>query len=291
MILNLILLAGILIASVLLVSQQLKILKLQAKITELIGKPIKRKIHFLNPGRLKGIIQLINEFIEESNSIVIKNQEMVKLRNDFLSQISHDIRTPLTSVIGYLYAIQDDYSQKKTLNSEYLEILITKSHVLKDRIDKLFEMAKLNSGDWSLHPETLDLSLLIGDILVDFLPVLKNYEVEINLPSSAKCHGDRLSLIRIITNLIQNVTVHSQKGRYLGITMKSTEDFHLLSIKDKNHAPLTSLIPDPAGGNGLGLTIVKMLSEQNNIELALDKTYKKGSSIQVRVKAVKTGDS
>src|SRR5699024_1069781 len=149
-----------------------------------------------------------------------------------LSSISNDIRTPLTSIIGYIDALQDDISNSEVEKRKYLEFVSTKSNGIKKLLNELFNIAKLEDNEFLLNEELLEFAEVIMESIIEFLHELKKEEIEliVRIPEE-DCFimADHQSLIRIIGNLIKNAVHYGKDGKVLGIELtETTNDFQLL---------------------------------------------------------------
>lgn len=258
--------------------------------------------HMVSPVLFKGppvaacVVREVNSLIDRLNRSRIEHKKYDAVRKRFLSNISHDIRTPLTSIIGYISALKDDAAEDIHSNPAYLEILSGKTRELKERIDKLFEIAKLESGEWQLFPEQFDLAECVREVLIDFIQPLEkeHFHVEIQLPDSAVMHYfDRLSFIRIVQNLIQNVLIHGTSGRYLFIKLAKEDGIPVLIIRDKGPGIKGDYLEDifkrsftsPGSpvqeGSGLGLAIVRELVHLNRARITAESPERSGTTFQI----------
>ncbi|MGE6402898.1 ATP-binding protein [Bacillus cereus] len=222
----------------------------------------------------------VNELIEQLEKVQIETIKSQNARKRLLSSISHDIRTPLTSIIGYIDALKDDIAVSGEEKKEYLEIISRKSSNLKQLINEIFNMAKLDADEVVIYPELLELTEITREALIEHLPEIKknNLELKLNLPKT-KCFimADYLSIIRIIDNLIKNAIIYGKEGKVLGIELiESHKEFQLL-IWDKGQGIAKHELDNVFermyrsdqsrnsinGGSGLGLSIAKSLVEKN----------------------------
>ncbi|MCY7793301.1 sensor histidine kinase [Bacillus haynesii] len=225
------------------------------------------------------IIFSINELIEQLEKIQINAAKSEAARKRLLSNISHDIRTPLTSIIGYVDALKDGVASSEEEKQEYLNILSKKSNSLKQLIDEIFNMAKLDANEVQLKTEFFDLAEVARETLIDFLPELKKHDIDLNvqLPEK-KCVviADRLSLIRVIENIVRNGIHYGKEGKVLGIELTESEHEYQLLIWDQGPGIPENDIENVFDrmyrrdrsrslddGSGLGLAIAKSLVEKN----------------------------
>nr|AAD21212.2 BacS [Bacillus licheniformis] len=182
------------------------------------------------------IIFSINELIEQLEKVQINAAKSEAARKRLLSNISHDIRTPLTSIIGYVDALKDGVASSEEEKQEYLNILSKKSNSLKQLIDEIFNMAKLDANEVQLKTEFFDLAEVARETLIDFLPELKKHDIDLNVQiPEKKCFviADRLSLIRVIENIVRNGIHYGKAGKVLGIELTESEHEYQLLIWDQ----------------------------------------------------------
>lgn len=226
------------------------------------------------------VIFSINELIEQLERVQVQTIKSHAAKRSLLSSISHDIRTPLTSMIGYVDALKDDVATSEGERQKYLEIISKKSNGLKKLIDEIFNMAKIDADEIPLKIEPLDFAEMVRESLIEFLPELKTYHIELKacIPEE-KCliMADRLSLLRIINNMIKNAVQYGKNGKVLGIELTEKEEEYQLCIWDRGTGISKDDLPhvfermyrtDRArnssdGGSGLGLAIAKALVEKH----------------------------
>ncbi|MCE5173228.1 HAMP domain-containing histidine kinase [Paenibacillus profundus] len=226
------------------------------------------------------VIFSINELIEQLDKVQVQTIKSEAARKSLLSNISHDIRTPLTSIIGYVDALKDDIAASREERQEYVDIISKKASALKDLIDEIFHLAKLDADEVPLQPEVLDFAEITREAVIEFLPELTKVNMELNasiLEEKCLVTAERLSLLRIINNIIKNAVQYGQDGQVLGIELTEHTTVYQLSIWDKGAGipedELTKVFErmyrtersrNPLhGGSGLGLAIAKALVEKN----------------------------
>jgi signal transduction histidine kinase len=194
-----------------------------------------------------------------------------------MTNLSHDVRTPLTTLIGYLDAIHRGVAGPDE-HDEYIEIARLKAHDLKDYIDILFDWFKLNSCEFSLSLEQTELAELTRNILKDWIPIFEERQLlyEIKIPEKPMFVTlDSGGYERIMNNLIQNVISHSNASQItIEITPKETDS--LIRIEDNgigiDKSDLLHIFERlykcdkgrSGKGSGLGLSIVKQMVEKMN---------------------------
>jgi len=221
---------------------------------------------------------LINQLIDNYQSHIIKMNNNEKKRKELLSNISHDIRTPLTSIIGYLDAIRNSIVKTDAEKKRYLEIASNRSRQLKTILDDIFELAKADSNEISLNKKILNINSILTDILIEFVPILENEGLElINHISDENTFifADEYSIKRILENLINNAISHGKHGGVIGVNTYLSGKEYSIEIWDKGMGieedidkiflRLYKKNTSNSGANsGLGLAIAKVLVEKNN---------------------------
>lgn len=223
------------------------------------------------------------------NRTRIKHEKEV-LRSLILSSISHDLKTPLSSIIGGLRIISELTNSNK-LNTQDGKILISttleEAERLKDFISDVLEMTKIESGAIVLQRQYLDLSMITDRILKRFSDQLQNYTVEVALDQNVRVYFDPTSYEQVIHNLIDNTIKHSPEKTIIKIWDSLEQDLYSIFIKNEGYGidqeKLNTIFSkferfirnDKAGKGGLGLNIVKALMEVNdaNIEAKIATDY------------------
>ena len=219
----------------------------------------------------------INEIIvsyENRLSVVRQTEET---NRQLMTSLSHDVRTPLTTLIGYLDAAHKGIVTGKD-RDDYIETARRKAHDLKEYIDVLFDWFKLNSNEFAMEINTVEAAELTRNILIDWIPIFEDKQIDYNIdipeqPFRVKLDTD--GYMRILNNLIQNVIAHShadkieialsKQGGHMQILLADNgigiekEDlkhiFERLYKCDKGRSEK---------GSGLGLSIVHQLVEKMN---------------------------
>ena len=203
-------------------------------------------------------------------------------RNLLLSDIAHDIKTPLTTVCGYARALVDDMVSGEEKKKEYLRAIYAKSLRMDDLITLLFEYVKMDSDGFSLHKEKADLGeLLRENIAMLYADFEENgIELEIDIPERTFPYEmDKVQMGRAITNILTNAVRYNEKG-----TKVLVSGDYQLRIAD-NGTPIEDELAEhifepfargdktrsTGGGSGLGLSISARIIEMHGGELRLER--------------------
>ena len=238
----------------------------------------------------------------EINDIVASyEKELASLRRaeeankQLMTSLSHDVRTPLTTLIGYLDAVHKGVVTGRE-KDEYTEIARRKAYDLKEYIDALFDWFKLNSDEFMLKPEVVEAAELTRNLLIDWIPVLEDKQIAYNLdipeqPIRVRLDTDAYG--RILNNLVQNVVAHSQATE-IGISVSRQDREMALLVwdngvgmekKDLQHI-FERLYKCDQGrsqkGSGLGLAITHQLVEKMGGTITAASTPGKGTTFAVR---------
>lgn len=218
---------------------------------------------------------VINEIIlsyEDRLSVYHRTEET---NRQLMTSLSHDVRTPLTTLIGYLDAAHKGIVEGKERDS-YIETARQKAHDLKEYIDVLFDWFKLGSDEFSMNIATLDLTELTRKILIDWIPVLENEQIDLaaDIPERPFWVSlDPDGYMRILNNLMQNVISHSHaknieislSGQGRGVKICLADDGVGIDREDLKHI-FERLYKCDEGrsekGSGLGLSIAHRLTEK-----------------------------
>lgn len=231
-----------------------------------------RKILTRDNEIISHICYKINEIIETYTSRIVELEKSDKAYKKLMTSLSHDVRTPLTSLIGYLDAIHNNVVEGAE-KDEYIEIARSKAYNLKDFVDMLFEWFKLDSKERTFHFENADINELTRSIAADWIPIFDKNSIRFNIdiPEAECCASlDVLAYTRIINNILQNSVLHSG-GSEIAISIIQNNENIELNISDNGKGIAEKELPfifdrlykcdesRSSSGNGLGLSIVKEL--------------------------------
>lgn len=242
--------------------------------------------------------ELVAPIAYEINEIVVSYENRLSMfhqteetNRQLMTSLSHDVRTPLTTLIGYLDAAHKGIVTGKD-RDDYIETARRKAHDLKEYIDVLFDWFKLNSNEFAIELQTVEAAELTRDILIDWIPIFEDKQIEYNIDIPEQPFRVRLDTdgyMRILNNLIQNVAAHSRadkieialskKNRNMEITL--TDNGIGIEKEDLKHI-FERLYKCDKGrsekGSGLGLSIVHQLVEKMNGTITAKSTQGSGTT-------------
>ena len=235
---------------------------------------------------LANSVNSIGKGIKEAVEISMKDERM---KADLITNVSHDIKTPLTSIINYVDLIKREQVDDEKVQS-YIKVLDEKSQRLKQLTDDLVEASKITSGNISLSIEKINLTELMNQTVGEFSEKFEQKNLtavmNINVPH-AVIEADSRRIWRVIENLFNNIFKYAMEGTrvYLSIDgLFGREGYIALSIKNISASPLNCSAEElterfirgdesrTTEGSGLGLSIAKSLTEAQNgtFEIQLD---------------------
>ncbi|EOU1475986.1 TPA: HAMP domain-containing histidine kinase [Clostridium perfringens] len=263
-------------------TKEINRLTLELKKLNSEGKIEKLRLSLPNKN-IENLIVEINTLIDDKRKMenIYKEKDM-ELR-EAIANMSHDLRTPLTSIMGYVYLLNDDKLDKEE-RKEYLKIIEKRSLVLNDLITNFYGLSRIQADQYEIKFESVNLELVLGEIIAAFYETLdyKFGEPEINIEEGlGPVLGDKQALNRIFTNLIENMIKHGEgevkislkkKNKY--IVMEFSNKAEELESKDVNRIFEKFFTKDRmrTGQNtGLGLAIVKLLVEKQGQKIEAKK--------------------
>ncbi|MBX4259452.1 HAMP domain-containing histidine kinase [Clostridium estertheticum] len=282
------------ILALVIVFQNIKIHSISDNIKEVMDGNFNERIRIYdyNP-RVKNLIINLNRLIDEFQKIVSLNKQYEEDRKKMISNISHDFRTPLTTMLGYIEMLRDDNSLNNEERIEYLEIISTKGEILRGLIEEFFSLSKFDSSDVVLTFKRVNISEIMRQCILSFLKdfEINGIELVIDIPSVdifIKC--DEGAIYRVLQNLIANALRYGAEGKVIGLSLEKKMDSVVLEIWDMGRGIPQEEIPyifkrlysvdksrnNRQTGSGLGLAIVKKLVEKHEgiIEVS-SKPYEK----------------
>ena len=232
----------------------------------------------------------INDIILSYEKRLSAYHQTDETNRQLMTSLSHDVRTPLTTLIGYLDAAHKGIVDGKE-RDDYIETARRKAHDLKEYIDVLFDWFRLGSNEFSMNIAEIDLTELTRNILIDWIPIFEDTQVDftIDIPEQPfRVQIDPDGYMRILNNLIQNVISHSHADKIEIALSEQNRNIKILlsdngigiDKEDLKHI-FDRLYKCDKGrsekGSGLGLSIVHELVEKLNGTITADSTPGKGT--------------
>ncbi len=235
-------------------------------------------------GTLKELAIYVNDISNGFSNAVSESLKSERLKTELITNVSHDIKTPLTSIINYVDLLKEaDIKDEKA--KDYIKVLEQKSQRLKKLIDDLVEASKASSGNVKLNIENINLNELLKQVTGEFEDRLneKNINIDLELPKeNVNIKADNRYLYRIIENLFSNVCKYAMESTRVYIKLIDNSKQIYLEIKNISKEKL-NISPDElmqrfvrgdksryTEGSGLGLSIARSLAELQNIKFNIE---------------------
>lgn len=227
------------------------------------------------PDELKNVQDELNEVRENALKAAALAKEAEQRKNDLVVYLAHDLKTPLTSVIGYLSLLDEEQELPAEAREKYTRIALEKSQRLEQLINEFFDITRFNLSDISLEYSSVSLNIMLEQLVSEFMPALEaeNLSCDLQLAGSIPIYCDADKMSRVFDNLLRNAVSYSDEGSVISITAYRRENKTLIEFQ--NHG--RTIPPDKLerifeqffrldssrgtnkGGAGLGLAIARRI--------------------------------
>ncbi len=223
------------------------------------------------------IVLQVNRMSDEIERLMKSEREALQANKEMITCVAHDLRTPLTSIIGYLQLATDTDKYALEERQKYASIAMRKANRMQGLIEELFSYTKLMSGEISLHRSSIDIVKLVEQMTEEFYPLFMENNLEYSLKQnvdSLVMEVDSELIARAVSNLISNAVKYGKDGKAVYIELKKYEkelqicvtNFGLVipeesleHIFDKFYR-VESSRSSQTGGTGLGLNIAQEIA-------------------------------
>lgn len=241
---------------------------------------------FTGDAELRSLLEQINNLLEyNQKKLVHFNKTEISMRK-MLSNISHDLKTPLTVILGYLETIRIFDNMREEEKEQILSRIYSKTQEILDLINKFFDLAKLESGDKEIPITRININEICRKNILSFYDILTSTgnEVSIEIPDeNIYALANEEALDRILNNLITNSIKYGSSGKIIGLTLEKDENYVFMKVWDRGKGiadihkekvfERMYTLDDSRNklfqGSGLGLTITKRLAEKLGGEITL----------------------
>lgn len=195
-----------------------EIVKASGKLAQPAPEPI------VLPNALKNVQNELNLVREESLRNALIAREAEQRKNDLIVYLAHDLKTPLTSVIGYLTLLSDEPQISEEVRARYIGIARKKAERLEELINEFFDITRFSLMSLTLEPERINFSRMLEQVISEFEPVLAEkeltWDVDIEPDVEILCDPDKLE--RVIDNLVRNALGYSYPGTAIHLSLHRT---------------------------------------------------------------------
>lgn len=263
---------------------QIKLKKISQKLEEIQDTDSDENVMVFTDNKvLMDLVAQINRLLENQRKVKVDYRRSEISSKKMLSNISHDIKTPMTVILGYLEIMRLNSSGE----NEMLLKVEQKAQRVMELINQFFTLAKLEAGDTEIEISKIDVCEACRENVLDFYELLtqKEFQVQVDIPEEAVfVRGNKDALQRILFNLISNVVRYGSDGKYIGMFLRSDEKYIYIDVVDKgkgiergfaqNVFERLFTMEDSRNreiqGNGLGLTIAQNLAHQLGGKITLE---------------------
>ncbi|MFT9051094.1 sensor histidine kinase [Liquorilactobacillus nagelii] len=259
--------------------RQMQLQHVIAELHYIANGHLNHRIPFQLPGEMQRVVTSINALVDSTLNAMKEERQIEHSKDELITNVSHDIRTPLTSIIGYLGLIEDQqyHSQEELL--KYTHTAFVKARQMKTLADDLFEYTKVRQSTTPLNLSTIDLKQLLEQLAVSFELESKKKQMVISTDFETgpiKMEADSQKLVRVFNNLITNAFKYGNGGSKLILKARhvSKTQLEVVVANDGQPIPKESLKKlfdrfyrvessrsKETGGSGLGLAIAQSIVE------------------------------
>lgn len=277
-------LVGILIFSVTFLILQEKSIAYISRISDAIQNisegDLNTSVEVIGDDEFSSMAENLNKMVEDIRRLMDKERESERTKNELITNVAHDLRTPLTSIIGYLELLSGKVELPPQMQKKYIDIAYGKAKRLEKLIEDLFGFTKLNHGKLSMHVSKVDIIKLLSQLLEEAYPNFADkglsYELQSNVPAKVITADGNL-LARLFDNLIGNAIKYGADGKRVLVKVHAGSQTVQVSVTNYGYVIPAEELPmifdkfyrveqsrsTNTGGTGLGLAIVKNIVDMH----------------------------
>ncbi len=238
--------------------------------------------------QLDTAISELNQKNRQLLADVEKERQLDKMRKDFISSVSHELKTPLSLILGYAEGLKENVAQDQQSKDYYCSIIMDEAGKMDRLVHDLLNLSQIESGGFQLNRETFNLEVLLGELAQKYQPILTDKGVVLDLQCSTDLFvsGDRLRIEQILSNYLNNAIEHATGEKKISLSVAAAEDPEHVRVTVFNSGfpiPQDSLEKiwtsfykvdksrtRARGGQGLGLSIVRAIQELHDNRYGVD---------------------
>ncbi len=227
---------------------------------------------------LMQLLNMINELLVEKQKVLVTHTRLEESMRKMLSNVSHDLKTPLTVILGYIEMLEIDHSLNEEERRQLLFKLHTKTNEVLKIIHTFFDLAKIEAGDQHYPLSMVNINEICRKNILTFYDMVTamNMDIKIDIPEAPLyAFGNEEAIDRALNNLLSNALTYGAEGKIIGLALRNDEAYIYIDIWDKGKGideyhvdrvfERTYTMEDSRNksfqGSGLGLTITKRLLE------------------------------
>ena len=240
---------------------------------------VEDKRNFQLPAILKDSEESIERLQRALQEKERARREIEQRKNDLIVYLAHDLKTPISSIIGYLTLLRDEQDMSEEMHKKFIHVTLNNAERLDDLINEFFEISRFNLSTISLNYSKVNISFMLKQILFEFQPALQNKNVTYHLEGSQDiqivCDVEKIQ--RVFDNLLSNAIHYSFENSRIDISLKQDNENLEIQFNNKGYPiereklnrifeqfyRLDASRSTRNGGTGLGLAIAKQIIEQH----------------------------
>lgn len=231
-----------------------------------------------------------NDMSERISDQVAQIQEFERNKKTLIANLSHDLRTPMTKIQGYAETLYEELTDASPESKRYVEIITNQSHYMEKLLQKLLEIANLDTIKGNIELKTANITEHVRKIAADFVPILemKKIKFDIQIPDEPVLARTESHLFeRAIRNLLENAIQYGRSGQYLGLAVEETDERVHIRVTDRGPGIPEAQLPfiferfyrgseaRTGEGIGIGLSIVREIAELHHGQVDVHSTVMK----------------
>lgn len=259
--------------------------RISRSLETIAGGNLDHRLPTLGRDELGELAENINRMTDRLQRSINDERSARRARDELITNVSHDLRTPLTSILGYLDLIESDRYRDEVELRHYTQIVYAKAQRLRQMIEDLFEYTRLHGGNIRLEMQTINLGDLLSQLATEMLPVMEDAGMQCRTsPPEEKVliRADGDKLVRVFENLLANASLYGKEGRYADLAW--LREGNEAVVRVTNYGPPIPSYDLPyiferfyrveksrsenAGGTGLGLAIARNIVELHHGRIA-----------------------
>lgn len=267
------------------------------------GGDLSVKVPVLGDDELSYMAAALNALTEDLRMLIERERASEKSKNELITNVAHDLRTPLTSILGYLELLCADTKKlDDDVRLQYTTIARDKAKRLQQLIEELFGLTKMSYGRMAVHLSKIDIAKLMEQMIDEFYPVFEDKKLECIYHSDVNsliidADGDLIA--RLFENLINNATKYGADGKQLRVNVRyGGGEYVTIAVTNFGHIIPEKELPfifdkfyrveqsraTTTGGTGLGLAIVKTIVDLHGGSIEVESDLENGTTFTVRLR-------
>jgi len=257
-----------------------------------------KRVRIKSKGELGELAKSLNTMADELQQKMGNLKRLDRVRTDFVANVSHELKTPLTPIKGYIETLQNKAFNDKEKSDKFISIIKEHSDRLGYMVDDLLSLSELELSDDSVHKSEFDLKKLIDEISLGFGHALSEKKQKLTVNSAGgdfRIEADRDKIEQVFANLIDNAIKYTKESGRIEISLREQDQAVCTTFQDngigipKEHRDriferfyrVDKARSRELGGTGLGLSIVKHIVLAHNGKIAIESELNKGTRVSV----------